>query len=480
MKTLVIGAGKSGVASANFLAARGDEVVLNDSAKEPSLPVALDERVTRAFGRDDLDVLDGVTTIVISPGVPLTIPLLQEAGMRAIPIIGEIELAWTQLTGTVIAITGSNGKSTTTALIGEILKVAGRQPIVAGNIGDPLISSVDPDRARTYVLELSSFQLEAVDTFRANVALLLNITPDHMDRYATFDHYASAKYRIFRNQQSGDTAIVNAVERRELPRESPARVWRFSAAKRVDEGAWVDGDSFVLKVGGEERRIPRASLKLQGQANAENALAAWLAARAVGVDDVDVQIAFGTFAGLPHRMVLVRELDGVAWINDSKGTNVDATLKSLEGFDGASVILILGGKDKAGEFERMRDLVQSKARTVLTIGKAADRIAEALRDTTEIVPAENMANAVTWAREHARKGDTVLLSPACASFDQYRNFEHRGEHFEELVNALVPRGSSGSSGSSGSAGTSGTSGSLHRLDPSEELRGTPRNPRYSP
>ena len=436
MNTLVIGAGKSGVASANFLAARGEAVVLNDSAKEPSLPVSLDDRVQRAFGRDDAELLDNVKEIVVSPGVPLTIPLLVNAALNGIPIIGEIELASRYLQGTVIAITGSNGKSTTTALIGEILRVAGRQPIVAGNIGEPLISAVDLERPRTYVLELSSFQLETVDRFHANVALLLNITPDHMDRYPSFDDYAAAKYRIFRNQESGDTAIVNANDRREMIRDERVRNWRFSSTKRIEEGAFVDGDELVMNIGGDERRIPRASLKLQGQANAENALAAWLAARAVGVDDMDVQIAFGTFAGLPHRMVLVRDLDGVKWINDSKGTNVDATLKSLEGFDGSSVILILGGKDKAGEFERMRDLVSEKARTVLTIGKAADRISEALHGASEIVPAENMSNAVRWARENAKPGDTVLLSPACASFDQYRNFEHRGEHFEELVRSL--------------------------------------------
>jgi UDP-N-acetylmuramoylalanine--D-glutamate ligase len=436
MKTLVIGAGKSGVASANFLAARGEQVVLTDSAAEPLLPMPLDSRVECAFGRSDEALLDGVTSIVVSPGVPLTIPLLQLATDSRIPVIGEIELAWRSLKGTVIAITGSNGKSTTTALIGEILRVAGRQPIVAGNIGEPLIAALDPERPRTYVVELSSFQLETVDTFRANVALLLNITPDHMDRYATFDDYTAAKYRIFRNQESGDTAIVNAVERRATPRDGSVRVWRFSSTKKVDEGAWVDGEELVMSLGGDERRIPRATLKLQGQANAENALAAWLAARAVGVDDMDVQIAFGTFTGLPHRMVLVRELDGVTWINDSKGTNVDATLKSLEGFGGSSVILILGGKDKAGEFERMRDLVGAKARTVLTIGKAADRIAEALHGTSEIVATETMNNAVRWARDHAQPGDTVLLSPACASFDQYRNFEHRGEHFEELVRNL--------------------------------------------
>ena len=436
MKTLVIGAGKSGVASANFLATRGERVLLADSATEPLLPMPLDERVESAFGRSDVALLDGVAKIVVSPGVPLTIPMLQDAADHHIPIIGEIELAWRHLTGTVIAITGSNGKSTTTALIGEILKVAGRQPIVAGNIGNPLIAALDLERPRTYVVELSSFQLETVDTFRANVALLLNVTPDHMDRYATFDDYAAAKYRIFRNQESGDTAIVNAVERRMTPRDSPMRIWRFSSTRHVDEGAWVDGEELVVSLGGDERRIPRAALRLQGQANAENALAAWLAARAAGIDDVDVQIAFGTFTGLPHRMVLVRELDGVTWINDSKGTNVDATLKSLEGFGGSSVILILGGKDKAGEFERMRGLVQAKARTVLTIGKAADRIAEALHGTSEIVSAHDMSNAVQWARDHAKPGDTVLLSPACASFDQYRNFEHRGEHFEELVRAL--------------------------------------------
>jgi UDP-N-acetylmuramoylalanine--D-glutamate ligase len=435
-KVLVVGAGKSGVASANFLAARGERVVLADANESPSLPMPLDERVTTSFGRDEAALLDGVTMLVLSPGVPRSVPLVQRAAVRAIPIVGEIELAFRQLKGSVIAITGSNGKSTTTALIGEILKVAGRQPIVAGNIGEPLISSFDPHKPRTYVLELSSFQLESVDTFHANVALLLNITPDHMDRYANFDGYAAAKYRIFRNQESGDTAIVNANDRRGAPRDSLARVWRFSATKRLETGAWLDGDEMVIKTDGDERRIPRSSLKLQGQANVENALAAWLAARAVGIDDVDVQIAFGTFAGLPHRMVLVRELDGVSWINDSKGTNVDATLKSLEGFNSSSVILILGGKDKAGEFERMRDAVKAKARTVLTIGNAADRIAEALDGSTEIVPAGDMQKAVEWAHTNAKQGDTVLLSPACASFDQYRNFEHRGEHFEELVREL--------------------------------------------
>ena len=435
MSVLVIGAGKSGVAAANFLADT-ERVVLTDSKPNPDLPYELDDRVVHAFGSQDEALLDDVHEIVVSPGVPMTIPLLQRAAAMAIPVIGEIELAARYLKGTIVAITGSNGKSTTTALIGEILRVAGRQPIVAGNIGEPLISSIDPEKPRTYVLELSSFQLETVDAFHAHIALLLNITPDHMDRYRTFDDYAAAKYRIFRNQTESDVAIVNAIERREYPRHWVPKVWRFSAAQRVEQGAFLDGDDLVLCLDGVERRIPRTALKLEGVANVENALAAWLAARAVGVDDVDVQIAFGTFGGLPHRMVLVRERDGVRWVNDSKGTNVDATLKSLESFAPQSVLLILGGKDKAGEFERMRDLVKEKTRAVLTIGAAAKRIGEALDGTADIVPLDDMQHAIEWAAQHAKSGETVLLSPACASFDQYRNFEHRGEHFEELVRSL--------------------------------------------
>jgi len=438
MKTLVIGAGKSGVSAANFLAGRGEQVLLTDANAAPDMPYPLHDDVAYAFGHQDASLLDDVGMIVLSPGVPRTIPLLEQARLLPIPVIGEIELAYRSIPrgSTIVAVTGSNGKSTTTALIGEILKIDGRQPIVAGNIGEPLIAALDTEQPRTYVLELSSFQLESVDTFRANVALLLNITPDHMDRYDTFDAYAAAKYRIFRNQQPHDVAIVNTSDRRGAPRDPKARLWHFSASKPVDDGAFSEGDDLVLRQNGNERRIPRASLKLEGTANVENALAAWLAARAVGVDDVSVQIAFGSFAGLPHRMVLVRDLDGVRWINDSKGTNVDATLKSLESFPPSSVWLILGGKDKAGEFERMRDLVAEKTRAVLTIGNAASRIAAALEGATTIVPAAEMDRAITHARKHAKAGDVVLLSPACASFDQYRNFEHRGEHFEELVRGL--------------------------------------------
>jgi UDP-N-acetylmuramoylalanine--D-glutamate ligase len=436
MKTLVIGAAKSGVAAANFLAGRGEAVVIADRSAEPSLPFELDPAVERAFGREDVALLDGVEQVVLSPGVPRAISLVEEALSRDIPVIGEIELAFRHLSGRVVGITGSNGKSTTTALIGEILREAGREPIVAGNIGDPLIAQLDPDSPRTYILELSSFQLESIERFRAHVALLLNITPDHMDRYETLEHYAAAKYRIFRNQHSGDTAIINETERRRFEWTEGVRVWRFSASQPVEEGAWYDGSDLRLSIEGQESRIAREALALQGNANVENALAAWLGARACEVNDDAVERAFRSFRGLPHRMVLVRELDGVRWINDSKGTNVDATLKALEGFGDREVVLILGGRDKHGEFERMKAPVSKKARAVLLIGEAAEPISQALGDEPEIIRAETMQRAVEWARENARTGETVMLSPACASFDQYRNFEHRGEHFEELVRGL--------------------------------------------
>ncbi len=436
-KVAVFGMGKSGVAAANFLARRGETVVATDASPEEKLPLvaSLDPRVERRLGGHPPAVLEGVELVVLSPGIPADIPPLREAAARGIPVISEIELAFRNLQGTVIAITGSNGKSTTTALIGEILAAGGLDPVVAGNIGDPLIAAVD-EVPRHYVVELSSFQLETVSSFRADVALLLNITPDHLDRYPSMEEYAAAKYRIFRNQTARDVAVVNADDPRTSAPPTFARVLGFSSSRPIETGAFLRRDALVLRAGGREESIPRGALRLPGTANVENALAAWLAADAVGVRVDAVRNAFGSFRGLPHRMVLVRELGGVRWINDSKGTNVDASLKSLEGMDDGRVILILGGKDKKGEFERLRDLVSAKAKAVLTIGAAAGRIAQALAGAAPIVECETMERAVSWGRENAAAGDTVLLSPACASFDQYDNFEHRGRHFEQLVAGL--------------------------------------------
>lgn len=436
-RALVFGAARSGVAAANFLAGRGVLVTLTDGKPEGELPLlaSLDSRVTRVLGAHPFELLSDVDSIVLSPGIPKSIPVLAEAASRGIPIISEIELAFRHLQGKVVAITGTNGKSTTTSLIGEILRVAGYDPIVAGNIGEPLISSIDT-KPRNYVIELSSFQLETIETFRPDVALLLNVTPDHLDRYDSMNDYAAAKYRIFMNQRPEDFSIVNADDRWTENPPTRAQVWRFSSSQKLDNGAYLQGESMTMTLAGESRSVPRSILRLEGVANAENALASWLAARALGVADIDVEIAFGTFAGLPHRTVLVRELGGVRYVNDSKGTNVDATIKSLEGMPDGKVLLILGGKDKNGDFAKLRDLVSRKARQVMTIGSAAEKISQELAGTAEILNLGDMNRAIDHARANARHGDTVLLSPACASFDQYKNFEERGTHFEELVRAL--------------------------------------------
>lgn len=439
-RVVVFGAGRSGLAAANLLASRGLHVTLTDirSSSELGIDERLSHSVRRAFGGHPEDLLDDVDTVVVSPGIPPTVPLLRKAVRLGIPLISEIELAFRYLEGRVIAITGTNGKSSTTSLIGEILRKGGLDPVVAGNIGVPLTSQIRTGPA-DYVVELSSFQLESVETFRADVAVLLNITPDHLDRYRSMDDYAAAKYRIFRNQTSRDHAIVNASDPRTAHPDVPADVWRFSSSRPVVPGAWLEGEWLVLDVGGGLARIPRSALRLRGESNVENALAAWLAARACGVSDAAAAAAFESFEGLPHRMRNVAQLNGVEWINDSKGTNVDATLKSLAGFPDGSVILILGGKSKGDDFTRLRESVREKARHVLTIGAAAQEIEQALRGAADVIPAGTMEVAVTKARDLAQRGDTVLLSPSCASFDQYENFERRGEHFEQLVHGLGSR-----------------------------------------
>ncbi|HXI13190.1 MAG TPA: UDP-N-acetylmuramoyl-L-alanine--D-glutamate ligase [Thermoanaerobaculia bacterium] len=434
---LVIGAARSGVAAANFLAKHAIDVVISDSKPESELELSdqLDSKVRKALGTHSTNLLDGVDTVVLSPGVPASIDLVREAASRSIPVISEVELAFRNLSGKVIAITGTNGKSTTTALIGEILRAAGRDPIVAGNIGDPLISVLD-SKPGEYVIELSSFQLETVETFKADIALLLNITPDHLDRYSGIDAYAAAKERIFQNQGPNDVAVVNADDARTRSPQTKARVLRFSSTEALPEGGLIDGNDLVVRLDGKESRIRRDALRIPGMANVENALAAWLAARAAGVADEQVEQAFRSFKGLRHRMELIREINGVRYLNDSKGTNVDATLKSLEGMEDQKVLLILGGKDKAGEFARLAPLVAAKAKLVMTIGAAADTIASALAGIAEIVSCDVMSRAVALGHERATKGDTVLLSPACASFDQYRNFEERGSDFERLVKEI--------------------------------------------
>lgn len=434
----IFGAGRSGVAAARFLSARGWRVRLTDAAVAADLPYAaqLDPGIETVFGGHPEEILDQTDLVVLSPGIPDTIAPIVEAKRRGIPVISEIELAFRHLEGTVVAITGSNGKSTTTALVGHLLTLAGHEPIVAGNIGRPLSSVIEPDRERVYVVELSSFQLETVESFRADVAVLLNVTPDHMDRYESFEEYAAAKYRIFGGQTEEDVAILNAEDQtcRNAPTSGSVRMFSVVAPQRP--GAWKEGEALSIDAT-FEGEILRSELALEGDSNVENALAAWLVVDALDVPVEIVAEGFATFRGLPHRMELVGLSGGVRWINDSKGTNVDATLKSLSGLPERSVILILGGRDKGSDFTRLRAVISERVRMVLLIGEASAKIASALEGvSTEIREEGDLESAVRVASDQAEEGDVVLLSPACASFDQYENFERRGDHFRGLVRAM--------------------------------------------
>jgi UDP-N-acetylmuramoylalanine--D-glutamate ligase len=393
-------------------------------------------------------LLDGVDLVVVSPGIPLTLPIFDAARARALPVVSEIELASRLLPGVVVGITGTNGKSTTTALAAALLKSAGHVAIACGNYGTPWISFATKTGAngngsapKTWVVELSSFQLEGIRRFAPDVAVHLNLTPDHLDRYRSMDDYGAAKARIFENQREAQVAVLNADDPLVARIRPRARRFEFSRASQPTLGVWLKDELFVADVNGKGPRViaKRSDLAVPGSHNAENALAALAATLPLGVTPESAVETFRGFRGLPHRTVLVRTVAGVTFWNDSKGTNVDATLKSLDGFADGRVHLILGGKDKGDDFGRLAPLVAKKARTVLAIGKAAPAVAKALGSVpgVALVEAGTLEKAVEEAARRADTGDAVLLSPACASFDQFRNFEHRGEVFEQLVRGLL-------------------------------------------
>jgi UDP-N-acetylmuramoylalanine--D-glutamate ligase len=444
----VFGLARSGRAAVTALAERGVAVVGTDakSAAELGDLPALDG-VRWELGSHPPSLLDGVDLVVVSPGIPLTLPVFDTARARAIPVVSEVELASRLLPGVVVGITGTNGKSTTTALTAALLKAAGHAAIACGNYGTPWISFATKAGAngggsapKTWVVELSSFQLEGVRRFAPDVAVHLNLTPDHLDRYRSMDDYGAAKARIFENQREAQVAVLNADDPLVARIRPRARRFEFSRAAQPALGTWLKDELFVADVNGKGPRViaKRSDLALPGAHNVENALAALAATLPLGVTPDSAVETFRGFRGLPHRTALVRTLGGVTWWNDSKGTNVDATLKSLEGFGDARVHLILGGKDKGDDFGRLAPLAAKKARTILAIGKAAPAVAKALGAVPGVacVEAGTLEKAVGEAARRARSGDAVLLSPACASFDQFRNFEHRGEVFEELVRAL--------------------------------------------
>lgn len=444
-RVLVVGLGKSGIASALFLADQGARVGVSDS-KTPAelrqeIPVLLDRGIEVETGQHGERTFLDQNLIVISPGVPFDVPQLVRARKAGIPVIGEVELAGRYLKGKIVAITGSNGKTTTTSLAGQIIAASGKPTLVGGNIGTPAITFVPKATDDTWiVLEVSSFQLETVDTFHPKVAMVLNVTPDHLDRHHTFENYAAAKIRIFENQTSDDLAVLNADDSNcvAMAKETKAEVYWFSRLREVEPGAFVQRDQITWRHAGREQTImPVSEIALKGSHNVENVLAAVCAGMLAKVDPVDIRRAVANFKAVEHRLEYVATVRGVEYYNDSKATNVDATIKALESFAGG-IHLILGGKDKGSDYSLLNPLLESRVKRVYTIGAAAGKI-ELQVSGTEVVSAGTIDNAVRRASESATPGDVVVLAPACASFDQFVSYEHRGRVFKDLVNQLAGR-----------------------------------------
>jgi UDP-N-acetylmuramoylalanine--D-glutamate ligase len=442
----VFGLARSGRAAVAALAERGVEVTGSD-VKADLEGLAERPGVRYVLGGHPESLLEGVDVVVVSPGIPLTLPVFDAARARALPVLAEVELASRLLPGVVVGVTGTNGKSTTTALAAALLKAAGHYAVACGNFGTPWIHFATKEGVngsgtapRTWVVELSSFQLEGIRRFAPDVAVHLNLTPDHLDRYRSMDDYGAAKARIFENQREAQIAVLNGDDPLVARIRPRARRLEFSRRVASRLGAWLADDLFLADVTGKGPRViaKRSDLSLPGAHNVENALAALAATLPLGVTPESAVETLRTFRGLPHRTALVRTVNGVGYWNDSKGTNVDATLKSLEGFPDGKVHLILGGKDKGDDFARLAPLALRKARRILAIGKAAPGIARALGGLPGVAleVAGTLEKALENAAAHAEPGDAVLLSPACASLDQFRNFEHRGEVFEALVRAL--------------------------------------------
>ncbi len=443
-RVLIVGLGKSGIAAARFLKARGAQVTVSDirpAGLIAELPALLDAGIMVETGSHGLLTFRRQNLIVVSPGVPLNTPELSTVRALGIPIVGELELGVQFLQGQIVAITGSNGKTTTTTLIGEILKASGKPTLVGGNIGRPVVEMIAESTAETWsVLEVSSFQLETIQTFHPRIALVLNITPDHLDRHGSFEAYAAAKARITENQTADDFLLLNAEDEptKLVAAKTKAQIFWFSPRRQVKQGAFVHGESifFRAKEGGEAEPImPVSEIPLAGAHNVENVLAAVCAARLAGVQADTIRSAVAAFHAVEHRLEFVRELHGVRWFNDSKATNVDATTKAVEAFPGG-VWLILGGKDKDSDYSTLSPLLRARVSAVITIGSAAEKIESQLAGVVKIERAGTMERAVAWASQQAKAGDVVLLAPACSSFDQFENYEHRGRVFKELVRAL--------------------------------------------
>jgi UDP-N-acetylmuramoylalanine--D-glutamate ligase len=445
-RVLVVGLGKSGVASALFLQEQGARVTVSDSKQENQLsheiPILLDRGITVESGGHGERTFRQQDLIVISPGVPVNAPALEPARKLGIPIIGEVELATRYLKGKLVAITGSNGKTTTTALAGEVVAAGGFAALVGGNIGTPAITLVPESTDQSYtVLEISSFQLETIEKFHASIAVVLNVTPDHLDRHGTFEAYWAAKRRIFENQTGDDFAVLNADDAETLRMADGLKAQRrwFSRKKEVETGAFVRGEKIFYKDAKGEREImPVGEMHLKGAHNVENVLAAVAIGSILGIPPAKIRDAVRNFKAVEHRLEFVANVAGIDYYNDSKATNVDATIKALESFP-RNIHIILGGKDKGSDYRVLRPLLQERVKRVYTIGAAAEKIESQIADAAPITRAGTLDVAVRKAAEAATSGDVVVLAPACASFDQFTSYEHRGKVFKDLVQQLAKK-----------------------------------------
>ena len=452
-KVAVLGMGVSGVYAARLLHNLGARVILSESKKREDTeekPGIVPGDVEMEFGGHSDRVAES-DVIVVSPGVPLNIPVLEKARAGRIPIIGELELASCFIPVPIIAITGTNGKTTTTTLIGKIFEADNRKVVVGGNIGEPLCSFINPDgswtKAEIVVSEVSSFQLETIDKFRPKVAAVLNITEDHLDRYAKLEDYAEAKERILKNQKPEDFAVLNM----DCPRtfslavRAKARIIPFSRKSVPQEGVFVRDGKIMAKISGEENFICNvADIRLQGVHNLENVLAAIAATFILNVRKENIAKVLKEFPGLEHRLEFAAEAKGVKFIDDSKATNVDAVLRALESVgqtDTRSIILIAGGRDKGGDYSLLGKLIENRVKYLLLLGEAKDKIRKTLihcnpQLTSRVKEVKDMKEAVRTAYRLASKGDCVLLSPACSSFDMFRDYKERGRIFKEEIRRL--------------------------------------------
>ena len=444
-KVLVVGLGKSGLAAALFLRRRGALVTVSDTrsaeALSKEIPTLLEEGVMVEAGGHGLLTFRRQDLIVVSPGVPLDTPELVQVKSFGLPVIGELELAARFLKGKTIAVTGSNGKTTTTTLLGEILAAGGLPTLVGGNIGLPVVALIDQSTDESWsVIEVSSFQLETTDEFHPTIAVILNITPDHLDRHGSFENYCAAKERVFARQTAGDWLVLNADNAPCVAAASraAAKVYWFSAEHPVPQGAWLEDGFVVYRSAADapiEKIMPLSGIPLKGAHNFENVLAAVVAARLTAVPAEAIRGAVENFKAVEHRLEYVATRNGVKFYNDSKATNVDATAKAVAAFP-SGIHLILGGKDKGSPYTVLAPLLRERVRAIYTIGAAAAKIESQLRGVVPIHSSKTLDAAVAAAASAAHSGDVVLLAPACSSYDQFENYEQRGHAFKQLVQEL--------------------------------------------